>query len=410
MIIYRVLGPLEVSADGRVIEIRSPKMRALLVSLLLRANESVPRDVLLHELWGEQPPAGAQHSLDVYVSRLRKSLDAAADGPVVLSRPDGYSLQLADGQLDARRFEQLVEEGRAALAGNAPDQAAATLRAALELWRGHALADLADGLGPRGEAARLEELRLRAIEDRIDSDLALGRHADVVSELAGLVAVHPLRERLCGQLMTALCRSGRQADDDRNAAVRWWSEYWKWLVWCVASMYLVGYYIVHLFIIAEPPFPYPEMPLRGLVYSDTFPLVRIAVIAVVLALIYLWVAFADRSWILKAFHLILVVVWLVFSFSLVYYEDGNTQASDGSFSAFGHPLSKNEALYFTVGILTTAGTGDLSPQSDPVREAVTVQMSLDVVVLVIGIAGVVRESPRAARPRGSRGSAGPGMR
>jgi ABC-type transport system substrate-binding protein/DNA-binding SARP family transcriptional activator len=212
MIDYRILGPLEVSADGRVIEIGGPRLQALLFVLLLRANESVPRDVLVHELWGEHAPPGALQSLDVYVSRLRKSLDAAAAGPVVVTRPGAYSLLLAEDQLDARRFERLVEQGRGALARNAPDQAAASLRAALELWRGRALADLADGAGPRIEAARLEELRLSAIEDRIDADLALGRHADVVSELEALVAVHPLRERLHGQLMIALYRSGRQAE------------------------------------------------------------------------------------------------------------------------------------------------------------------------------------------------------
>jgi len=212
MIDYRILGPLEVSADGRAIDVGGPRLRALLVVLLLRANEPVPRDVLVHELWGEQPPAGAQHSLDVYVSRLRKSLDPAANGPVVVTRPGAYSLRLAEEQLDARRFERLAAEGRAALDGNEPGQAAATLRAALKLWRGPALADLVNGHVPRVEAARLDELRLGAIVDRIDSDLALGHHAEVVSELEALVAVYPLRERLHEQLMIALYRSGRQAD------------------------------------------------------------------------------------------------------------------------------------------------------------------------------------------------------
>jgi YVTN family beta-propeller protein len=216
---YRILGPLEVSADGRVIQIGGPKLRALLVILLLRANESVPRDVLVHELWGEQPPAGAQHSLDVYVSRLRKSLDGAANGldgaangSVLVTRPGSYRLQVAEGQLDARRFERLVEQGRAALTGNAPGQAAASLRAALQLWRGEALADLANGAGPRVEVVRLEELRLSAIEDRIEADLALGRHAELVGELETLVTAHPLRERLQGQLMIALYQGGRQAE------------------------------------------------------------------------------------------------------------------------------------------------------------------------------------------------------
>jgi ABC-type transport system substrate-binding protein len=130
----------------------------------------------------------------------------------VVTRPGAYSLRLAEEQLDARRFERLVAEGKAALGANEPGQAAAALRAALKLWRGPALADLVNGHGPRVEAARLEELRLGAIVDRIDSDLALGRHAELVSELEALVAVHPLRERLHEQLMIALYRSGRQAD------------------------------------------------------------------------------------------------------------------------------------------------------------------------------------------------------
>jgi YVTN family beta-propeller protein len=209
---YRILGSLEVSADGHVIEIGGPKLRALLVILLLRANESVPRDVLVHELWGEQPPASAQGNLDVYVSRLRKALGAHANGSVLVTRPGAYSLRVEEGRLDARRFERLVEQGRAALARGAPDQAAARLRAALKLWRGPALADLADGPGPRVEAIRLEEMRLSAIEDRIEADLALGRNADLVGDLEALVAVYPLRERLQGHLMIALYRSGRQAE------------------------------------------------------------------------------------------------------------------------------------------------------------------------------------------------------
>jgi YVTN family beta-propeller protein len=212
MIDYRILGPLEVSADGRMIQIAGPKLRALLVILLLRANTSVPRDVLVRDLWGEQPPAGAQGSLEVYVSRLRKALGAAADGPVVVTRPGGYCLLLEDGQLDARRFELLVEQGRSALAGHVPGQAAARLRAALQLWRGDALGDLGCEPFAQVEIGRLEELRLGAVEDRIEADLALGRHAGVVSELETLVAASPLRERLHWQKMIALYRGGRQAE------------------------------------------------------------------------------------------------------------------------------------------------------------------------------------------------------
>jgi YVTN family beta-propeller protein len=212
MIDFRILGPLEVSADGRMIEIGGAKLRALLAILLLRANQSVPRDVLVHDLWGEQPPAGAQGSLEVYISRLRKALGAAADGPVVVTRPGAYCLLLADGQLDAHRFERLVEQGRSALAADVPGQGAASLREALRLWRGNALGDLSSEPFAQLETGRLEELRLGAIEDRIEADLALGRHADVVSELEALVVVHPLRERLHGQLMIALYRGGRQAE------------------------------------------------------------------------------------------------------------------------------------------------------------------------------------------------------
>jgi YVTN family beta-propeller protein len=212
MIDYRILGPLEVSADGRMIPIGGPKLRALLVILLLRANQSVPRDALVRDLWGEHPPAGAQSSLEVYVSRLRKALAAASNGPVVVTRPGGYCLLLEDGQLDVRRFERLVEQGRSALAGNAPGQAAARLRAALQLWRGNVLGDLGGEPFAQVEIGRLEELRLGAVEDRIEADLALGRHAEVISELEALVAVQPLRERLHGQLMIALYRGGRQAE------------------------------------------------------------------------------------------------------------------------------------------------------------------------------------------------------
>jgi YVTN family beta-propeller protein len=212
MIEYRILGPVGVSINGRVAEIGGPRLRALLALLLLRANESVPRDSLIHDLWGDRPPAGAQGSLDVYVSRLRKALSAASVDPVVVTRPGAYCLLLADEELDARRFERLVEQGRRALAGSAPGPAAASLRAALELWRGPALGEFGCEPFAQVEAARLEELRLGAIEDRIDADLALGRHAAVTSELEALVAAHPLRERLHAQLMTALYRGGRQAD------------------------------------------------------------------------------------------------------------------------------------------------------------------------------------------------------
>ncbi len=205
---YRILGPIEVSAGGRVIEIGGPRLRRLLAILLLHANEPVPRGTLVDDLWGDEPPTGAQGSLEVYISRLRKALGS----PVLLTRPGAYYLLVGDGELDAEQFEQLVGQGRSELAQNKPGPAAASLRAALRLWRGPAFGDLGDESFAQVEAGRLEELRLGATEDRIEADLALGRHADVVGELEALVAAHPLRERLHGQLMVALYRNGRQAE------------------------------------------------------------------------------------------------------------------------------------------------------------------------------------------------------
>jgi ABC-type transport system substrate-binding protein/DNA-binding SARP family transcriptional activator/DNA-binding beta-propeller fold protein YncE len=209
---FRLLGPLEACANGRAIDIGGLKQRALLAMLLLRANEPVPRGVLVRQLWGEHPPTGAHHSLEVYVSRLRKTLDAVTEEPVVLTRPGAYLLRIAAEQLDVNRFEQLAGEGRCALAANAPERAAANLREALALWRGAPLADLRDEPFAQAEIARLEELHVGLIEDRIATDLALGRHADVVTELKALVAADPLRERLHQQLMIALYRCGQQAE------------------------------------------------------------------------------------------------------------------------------------------------------------------------------------------------------
>jgi YVTN family beta-propeller protein len=209
---YRLLGPIEAGVNGHVLDIGGRKLRALLVILLLSANEPVSRDVLVDRLWGEHPPAGAQHTLEVYISRLRKTLEPAAGGEVVLTRPGAYVLRASGEHIDVRRFERLAGEGRRALAANAPGQAATDLRAALALWRGAPLADVSDEPFAQVEIARLEELRAGVIEDQIEADLALGRHRDVVGELEALVAVYPLRERIRRQLMIALYRCGRQAD------------------------------------------------------------------------------------------------------------------------------------------------------------------------------------------------------
>ena len=202
---FRILGPLEVVDDGRRLPIGQGRESALLALLLLRANEVIAADVLIEELWRGEPPATGAKSLQVYVSRLRKRLGA----DVIATRVPGYSVRVGRDQLDLLRFERLVEEAPGV---EAPEAAAATLRDALSLWRGPPLAEFANEAWAQPEIGRLEELRLAALEDRIDADLALGRHADVVGELEVLVSGNPYRERLCGQLMLALYRSGRQAE------------------------------------------------------------------------------------------------------------------------------------------------------------------------------------------------------
>jgi DNA-binding SARP family transcriptional activator/ABC-type transport system substrate-binding protein/streptogramin lyase len=206
---FRLLGPLEVRKDDRVLPVGGAKQRALLAIFLLHANELVSRDRLIDELWGERPPGTADHSLDHQVSRLRKTLGLAE---LLVTRWGGYVLQIDPEQIDVRRFERLLEQGRSGNAAGKPAEAAEALREALALWRGGALADLAYEPFARGEIDRLEELRLAAIEERIEAELALGRHQALVAELESLAPKHPLRERLRAQLMLALYRSGRQAE------------------------------------------------------------------------------------------------------------------------------------------------------------------------------------------------------
>jgi YVTN family beta-propeller protein len=213
---FRILGPLEVVEDGHSLALAAGKQRALLAILLLRANEVVSTDDLIDGLWGDSPPATAAKSIQIYVSQLRKTLGdsrtADAGSAVLLTRGHGYELRVGQDELDLHRFERLVEEGKQALASAQPADAAPKLRDALSLWHGPPLADFTYEPFAQPEIARLEEVRLNALEDRIAADLALGRHADLIGELEALVAQHPLRERLHGQLMLALYRSGRQAE------------------------------------------------------------------------------------------------------------------------------------------------------------------------------------------------------
>jgi DNA-binding SARP family transcriptional activator/class 3 adenylate cyclase len=203
---YRVLGPLEVMDGTRRVEIGPGKLRSVLAILLLNANQVVSTDRLVDELWGDRPPATAAKALQVYVSQLRKALGRET----IVTRSPGYELQAPSGALDLDRFQRLREE--AAAAANDPARAAALLGEALDLWRGPALADLAYEPFVQAEAARAEELRLAALEDRLEALLALGRHSEVAAELEAVVRAHPTRERLRRAQMLALYRSGRQAD------------------------------------------------------------------------------------------------------------------------------------------------------------------------------------------------------
>ena len=213
---FGILGPLEVSRSGCAVPLGGPRQRAVLALLLLEANRVVSMDRLGEDVWGGDPPDGWVTTLQTYVFHLRRALEPdrarGVSGDVLVTRNHGYLLLVKREHLDAAQFQDGFTAGRAALDARRYTEAAETLRHALALWRSPVLADLADYafIGP--EAARLEELRLAALEARIDADLALGRHDALTSELEHLVAEHPLRERLHGQLMLALYRCGRQAE------------------------------------------------------------------------------------------------------------------------------------------------------------------------------------------------------
>src|SRR5919109_1284896 len=203
----RVLGPLEVLTDQRMVRLGGPKQRTVLALLALRANEVVSAERLIDDVWGENPPEAAKSSLQSYVSHLRTALGSGR----IEGRSAGYVLHAASDEIDAVRFAALVEEGNRASADD-PAAAIRAYHAALGFWRGGALDDLAGTRSLQPEIARLEELRMAAVEQRLAAELALGRHAEVVAELETLIGRSPLRERLWGHLMVALYRSGRQAD------------------------------------------------------------------------------------------------------------------------------------------------------------------------------------------------------
>ena len=202
---FRILGPLEVRADGRAVAVPGAKPRAVLAVLLLHANQAVSQDQLALALWGEDAPAGAGNTVQVHISRLRKAL---GNTDALATTPGGYRLTLDPDDLDALRFDRLVAEAR----GQSAADAAATLAQALALWRGRALEDVAYEPFAQPEIARLEDARIAAHEMRFEAQLALGAHAGVIGELEALIAEHPYREGLRAQLMLALYRADRQAD------------------------------------------------------------------------------------------------------------------------------------------------------------------------------------------------------
>ena len=204
MLQYRILGPVEIAGEAGPLPLGGQKQRALLALLLLNAGSVVSTDQLVDRLWGEHPPKTALTSLQNLVSQLRKLLGSET----LITKPPGYALIVEREQVDLGRFEDLVAKARTGDSG----ERAQVLHEALSLWRGPPLADMAFEEFAQIETRRLEELYLDALEERIDADLALGSGGELVAELERLVAEHPARERLCGQLMLALYRAGRQAE------------------------------------------------------------------------------------------------------------------------------------------------------------------------------------------------------
>ena len=207
---FRILGPIEAEEKGLKLDLGGLRERALLARFLLSANRVVSADRLADDLWSGTPPPHSMATLRVYISRLRRALGARA-GLLVTQAP-GYRLNVTGDELDAARFESLVHSAEADLAAGRAEVAGGTLRAALGLWRGPALSDVADLAFAQADAGRLEEARLAALESRVDADLACGWHASLVAELDGLASAHPLRERFTGQRILALYRCGRQAE------------------------------------------------------------------------------------------------------------------------------------------------------------------------------------------------------
>ncbi|WP_370948684.1 BTAD domain-containing putative transcriptional regulator [Amycolatopsis sp. cg5] len=210
---FKVLGALEIVDEAEVVELSGVKQRAVLGYLLLHANKVVPMSHVVKALWGGDVPPSARKMVQNAVSALRRMLaTASTDAPVLLTHAPGYLLRLDPESLDLHRFQRLVEKARTDLAAGSAKQAATALRAALALWRGPALSDLVETGLNWSELSALEIAKLGAVEDCFEAELACGRHHEVLAELGEFVVREPRRERLCGQLMVALYRAGRQAE------------------------------------------------------------------------------------------------------------------------------------------------------------------------------------------------------
>lgn len=214
---FNVLGPLEImTEDARVLHLKAPKASQVVGLLLLRVGQTVTTDALIRDLWGEKPPRSAATTLQTHIYYARKFFDLnlppACGRQILVTRPYGYAMQVEPGAVDAIRFERMIAEARAFLGQDRVADAVAALDGALGLWRGRPLANIAASDAISAHADQLEELRLRAVELRIEAQMRCGRHRDLVGELRELTTAHPFHEWFHGQLIRALARSGRRAE------------------------------------------------------------------------------------------------------------------------------------------------------------------------------------------------------
>lgn len=208
---FTILGMFEVVEGSRIYTPTAPKLRKVLALLLLRANQVVTTQSFIEELWGYEPPRSALTTVQTYIYQLRKMLDGHK-AEIIITKPLGYVLRVQPGELDLHRFEQLVKDGQEALSRGDVEYASSALRKALALWRRPALADVSTGPLLEAHVAALGERRMSALEQRIEADLQLGRHRELIGELKSLIIAHQLHEWFHAALMLALCRSGRRAE------------------------------------------------------------------------------------------------------------------------------------------------------------------------------------------------------